>query len=85
MGEMAGLGGFGGVVVGDLVEDVLLVGVDAGQRLALEEVGVVVLALEMHAVPNYIAPLAIFCGLITPASKETSTSSTTKIIAWAAE
>lgn len=54
MGEMVGFGGLRSVVVGDLVQDVLLVGVDAGQWLALEEVGVVVLALEMHAVPNYI-------------------------------
>lgn len=54
MGEMVGFGGLRSVVVGDLVQDVLLVGVDAGQGLALEQVGVVVLALEMHAVPNYI-------------------------------
>lgn len=43
-----------GVVVGDLVQDVLLVGVDAGEGFGLEEVGVVVLALEMHEAPNYI-------------------------------
>ena len=43
-----------GVVVGDLVQDVLLVGVDAGEGFGLEEVGVVVLALEMHEGPNYI-------------------------------
>ena len=78
MGEMAGLVGLGGVVIGDLVEDVLLVGVDAGEWLALEEIGVVVLALEMHGDQIIFAPLAIFCGLITPATKETSTNTKQK-------
>lgn len=82
MGEMVGFGGLRSVVVGDLVQDVLLVGVDAGQGLALEQVGMVVLALEMHAVPNYICATRYILR-VNPgtASKETSTPEhKTKII-----